>query len=257
MTIELHHETFGTQTGHTAVLLVHGGAGTIQSHWGAAIPLLAADRLVVGVELQGHGHTPHSSRAYTFENSADDIAALVHALELPRVDIMGFSNGGPTALRFAMRHADLANRTVVASGFYRRDGFIDGFWDGFADQTIDSVPGALVDAYRALNPDPDDLQRMFDLDVALMCGFRDWDDAELAGLRGPVLYVSGDQDVVVPQHTLRMAQATPGGRALIVPGGHGDYLGSTDSGPADQDLTRACLTLMRRFLDEPANPTLV
>ena len=38
-------------------------------------------------------------------------------------------------------------------------------------------------------------------------------------------------------------------RALIVPAGHGDYLGSTDSGPVDRALTESCLTLIRRFLD--------
>ncbi|MAU80410.1 MULTISPECIES: alpha/beta fold hydrolase [Gordonia] len=249
MIVELHHETHGMRGSRTPLVLVHGGAGTIGSHWGAAIPHLSTDRLVVGVELQGHGHTPHASREYSFENSADDIAAVVRSLGLSPVDIMGFSNGGPTVLRFVQRHADLVNRTVVASGFYRRDGFIDGFWDGFDDPTIDSMPGALVDAYRAINPDPADLRRMFDLDVAVMRGFRDWDDVELAGLRGPVLYVSGDQDVVLPQHTIRMAHATPGGRALIVPAGHGDYLGSTDSGPVDRALTESCLTLIRRFLD--------
>ncbi|MXP24127.1 alpha/beta fold hydrolase [Gordonia sp. HNM0687] len=250
MIVDLHHETYGTASARIPLVLVHGGAGTIGSHWGAAIPYLSTDRLVVGVELQGHGHTPHAAREYSFENSADDIAAVVCSLGLSPVDIMGFSNGGPTVLRFAQRHADLVNRTVVASGFYRRDGFIDGFWDGFDDPTIDSMPGALVEAYRAINPDPADLRRMFDLDVAVMRGFRDWDDVELAGLRGPVLYASGDQDVVLPQHTIRMAYATPGGRALIVPAGHGDYLGSTDSGPVDRALTESCLTLIRGFLDD-------
>ncbi|MED5801835.1 alpha/beta fold hydrolase [Gordonia sp. Z-3] len=250
MIIDLYHETYGTPGPRSPLVLVHGGAGTIESHWGAAVPLLSADRAVVGVELQGHGHTRHASRDYTFENSADDIAAVVNSLDLSRVDIMGFSNGGPTVLRFAQRHADLVNRTVVASGFYRRDGFVDGFWDGFDDPAIDSMPSALVDAYRVINPDPADLHRMFDLDVTLMRGFRDWDDAELAALQGPVLYVSGDEDVVLPQHTLRMARATPGGRALIVPAGHGDYLGSVDTGPVDQALTESCLTVIRRFLDD-------
>ncbi len=113
-TIELYHETFGSPGQRTPLLLVHGGAGTIGTHWGHAIPKFAADRLVIGVELQGHGHTRHAARAYTFENSADDIAVLVRALGIERVDIAGFSNGGPTAMRFALRHADLTRRVVVA-----------------------------------------------------------------------------------------------------------------------------------------------
>ena len=76
-TIELYHETYGRPGQQTPLLLVHGGAGTIGTNWGHAIPTFAADRLVIGVELQGHGHTRHAARAYTFVNSADDIAVLI------------------------------------------------------------------------------------------------------------------------------------------------------------------------------------
>ena len=57
-TMTLYHEMFGRPGQQTPLLLVHGGAGTIETDWGYAIPTFAADRLVIGVELQGHGHTP-------------------------------------------------------------------------------------------------------------------------------------------------------------------------------------------------------
>jgi pimeloyl-ACP methyl ester carboxylesterase len=249
-TIELHYETFGSPGQQTPLLLVHGGAGTIGTNWGYAIPTLAADRLVVGVELQGHGHTPHASRAYTFEDSADDVAALVRALGSGPVDIMGFSNGGPTTMRFALRHSDLTRRVVVASGFYRRDGMIEGFWDNFDHPDPESMPAVLRQAYLAINPDPDALHAMFALDVSLMRDFRDWDDRELAALNAPVLFISGDRDVVVPAHTVRMAGLAPHGRALFIPAGHGDYLGAADAGGVDAELARACLGLIDRFLTE-------
>ena len=250
-TITLYHETFGRPGQQTPLLLVHGGAGTIETDWGYAIPTFAADRLVIGVELQGHGHTPHAARAYTFENSADDIAALVRELGVERVDIMGFSNGGPTAVRFALRHADLCRRVVVATGFYRRDGMIEGFWDNFDDAQLGSMPALLQQAYLAINPDPRDLNAMFQLDVSLMRDFRDWDDRELAALAAPVLFISGDRDVVVPEHTIGMARLAPHGRALVVPAGHGDYLGAADADGVDAELAQSCLGLIRRFLNEP------
>jgi pimeloyl-ACP methyl ester carboxylesterase len=249
-TIELYHETFGSPGRQTPLLLVHGGAGTIGTNWGHAIPTFAADRLVIGVELQGHGHTRHAARAYTFENSADDIAVLVRELGIERVDIMGFSNGGPTTMRFALRHADLTRRVVVATGFYRRDGMIEGFWDNFDDPQLDSMPAVLKQAYSAINPDPADLYAMFQLDVSLMRDFRDWDDQELAALKAPVLFISGDHDVVIPEHTIRMARLAPHGRALVVPAGHGDYLGAADAGDVDAELARSCLGLIHRFFDE-------
>lgn len=250
MPLPLHYEIFGNPSRRSPLVLVHGGAGSIATNWAHAIPALTADRRVIGVELQGHGHTPHADRPYTFENSADDIAALARDLDLPRVDIMGFSNGGPTALRFAQRHADLTGRCVIASGFVRRDGMVAGFWDGFDSPTIDNMPDVLATAYRAINPDPADLQRMFDLDISVMRGFEDWTDSELASLDARILFVSGDRDVVVPEHTVWMASAVANGRAAVLPAGHGDYFGAADAGEPDEDLTRACLTLIRRFLDE-------
>ena len=49
-TITLYHETFGRPGQQTPLLLVHGGAGTIETDWGYAIPTFAADRLVIGVD---------------------------------------------------------------------------------------------------------------------------------------------------------------------------------------------------------------
>ena len=71
-----------------------------------------------------------------------------------RVDIIGFSNGGPTDMRFALPHADLTRRVVVASSFYRRDGMIEGFWNNFDDPRLESMPAVLKQAYVAINPNP-------------------------------------------------------------------------------------------------------
>jgi pimeloyl-ACP methyl ester carboxylesterase len=125
---------------------------------------------------------------------------------------------------------------------------IDGFWDNFDDPQLDSMPAVLRQAYSAINPDPADLSAMFELDVSLMRGFQDWDDQELAALKAPALFVSGDRDVVLPEHTVRMARLAPHGRALVLPAGHGDYLGAADAGDVDTALAQSCLGLIHRFL---------
>ena len=110
MPINLHHEVHGEQRPGTApLLLVHGGGSTIDTNFGALLPVLAATRRVVAVELQGHGHTPSTDRPPSFENSAADLAALLDRLALGPVDVLGFSNGGQTAMRLAIaRPADAA-----------------------------------------------------------------------------------------------------------------------------------------------------
>ncbi|MBO0852417.1 MAG: alpha/beta hydrolase [Nocardia sp.] len=249
-TVDLHYETFGTaQPGTSPLVLVHGGAGTIGAHWGGVIPVLAKSRLVVGVELQGHGHTPHADRPYTFDNSADDIAALVRRLDLGPVDVAGFSNGGPVVLRLAQKYGDVVRRLVIASGFCRRDGMVPGFWDGFGDAEISSMPTELADAYRAIDPDPANLKRMFDLDVGLMRDFEDWDLDALAGIAQPALFVSGVRDVVLPAHTVDMAASVPRGWSLILPAGHGDYLGAAETGGTVGAVAKGFFGVLEQFLD--------
>lgn len=245
-TIALYHEIHGS--GGVPLLLVHGGAGTIDTNWCAVIPEFSRDRAVIGVELQGHGHTPHADRPYTAGNSAADLARLIGELGLGPVDVMGFSNGGPTVLELALTRPDLVRRIVVASGFTHRDGMVDGFWDAFDDPDIGSLPEPLARAYREINPDPADLRRMFELDIALMRGFRDLPGTEQAALAAPALFVGGDRDIVRPEHTVAMAAAVPHGRALVLPAGHGDYLGTADVEEPDPATTAACLAVIRRFL---------
>ena len=61
---------------------------------------------VIAAELQGHGHTPDINRPETFEQDADDVAALLKYLKIENADFFGFSNGGHTArckLQFDIR----------------------------------------------------------------------------------------------------------------------------------------------------------
>jgi pimeloyl-ACP methyl ester carboxylesterase len=57
------------------LILLHGGLGGI-GMFAPILPALAENRQVVGVELQGHQHTADINRPMSFEQMADDIAAL-------------------------------------------------------------------------------------------------------------------------------------------------------------------------------------
>jgi pimeloyl-ACP methyl ester carboxylesterase len=249
--IRLYHEVHGgAGRGTVPLLLIHGGGSTIGTSFGALLPPLAASRQVVAVELQGHGHTPSTDRPFTFENSADDVAALLGELGLGPVDVLGFSNGGNVAMRLAMRHPALVRRQVLCSAFYRREGMVDGFWEGLQNASVDDMPQAYLDADAAINPDRAHQRQLFELDSSLMKGFLDWADEELAAMATPTLVLAGDRDVVRPEHSLAMARLIPGGRLLLLPTGHGDYLGELLASDGDLTAMQATLPWILRFLDE-------
>ncbi len=119
----------------TPLLLIHGGGSTIETNFGALLPLLTQTRQIVAVELQGHGRTPSIDRPYNFENSADDVAEVITELSVGPIDVLGFSNGGNVALRLVIQHPGLVRRQVVASAFYRRSGMADGFFEQLDNAT--------------------------------------------------------------------------------------------------------------------------
>jgi hypothetical protein len=78
------------------LVLLHGAFMTIDLNFGKMLPELATGRRVIAVELQGHGHTEDLDRPLSYEQMADDTAALLRALNIARADVFGYSMGGTT-----------------------------------------------------------------------------------------------------------------------------------------------------------------
>jgi pimeloyl-ACP methyl ester carboxylesterase len=248
--IVLHHEVAGAPSAHPTLLLVHGGGSTIGTNWSALIPLAAATRRVVAVDLQGHGRTGPTDRAASFERSADDIAALLAEQGDTPVDVLGFSNGGNVAIRLAQRHPHLVRRLILASTPFARAGMVDGFWDGLRAATVLDMPAVYREADLAIHGSQEHLQRLFDLDREVMLGFEDVTRDELAAIPTPTLVVGGDRDVIRVEHLVELTRLLPDARLLILPATHGDYLGEAFASGGDLALLSATLPLLLRFLDE-------
>jgi pimeloyl-ACP methyl ester carboxylesterase len=146
--LEMYYEIHGPAEG-TPLVLLHGGGSTIETSFGALLPALARTRRVIAVEQQGHGHTADVERPFSFEQSADDTAALLHHLGVARADFFGYSNGGSIALKIAMRHPKLVRRIVAQSAMYKRDGFPASFWESMAHASLDSMPAELKEVPHA------------------------------------------------------------------------------------------------------------
>jgi hypothetical protein len=48
-----------------------------------------------------------------------------------------------------------------------------------------------------------------------------------------------------------LARLIPEARLLVLPGGHGDYLGEAVAAPADTRQTELTVQLIEQFLDDP------
>ena len=247
--LRMYYEVHG-EGGISPLLLLHGSSSTIGTNFGRILPLLkATHEQVIALEFQAHGHTRDVDRAFSFEQDADDVAALLEHLRVERATMFGFGNGGTTALQVAIRHPDVVDRLVVASAIYAKSGMRQSYWDAMKRSTFADMPQPYKEAFRKIDPSPDALMAMWRRDAERMLAFKDIPDSSVQAIRAPTLVVVGDRDVVRPEHALALARLIPNARLAVIPGGHGEYLGEVSFPRAP--APRVFAAMVEEFLKPP------
>lgn len=220
--IKMYYEIYGEGK---PLVLIHGGGSTIETSFGRVIPQLSKHRQVIAVELQAHGRTNDRDADLSFEQDADDVATLLKNLQIDEADILGFSNGGTTALQIAIRHPQRVGKLILGSALAKRSGTPVQFWDFMKQARLENMPEPLKEAYRKVAPDAKGLQIMHDRDAKRMVNFKDIADEKIKSIEAPTLIIIGDKDVITPEHALEMHRMIPNSQLAIIPGGHGEYIG--------------------------------
>lgn len=243
--LNMYYEIHGTGM---PLVLIHGGGSTIDTTFGRILPDLASHYKVIAVEMQAHGRTADIDRPLSFEQDADDVAALLQYLEIDKAHIFGFSNGACNALQCAIRHPELIHKVIVASTFYKRDGAPLWLWEMMGNARFEDMPQQFKDEFLKVNPDEKALYRMYQRDVARMQSFTDISDEEIQSIKSPVLIIMGDRDVATPDHAVQMHHMISNSRLAIFPCGHGDYIGEITT-PLDTVLIKATVKMIQNFLN--------
>jgi pimeloyl-ACP methyl ester carboxylesterase len=217
--LRIYYEIHGPESGASAPLvLLHGGGSTIDTSFGSILPSLARSRQVVAFEQQGHGRTADVDRPFTFEQSAEDAAALLRRLGIGKADFFGYSNGGHIALQIAISHPEVVRKLVIESAMFDRDGCDPAFWESFGRAKLDDMPAELRDAYLRVAPRPEDLPMFFAKSVDRMRQFKGWTHEQLRSIVAPTLVILGDRDIVRVEHAVSMFRLLPSSQLAVLPG---------------------------------------
>ncbi|MBK7406010.1 MAG: alpha/beta hydrolase [Phycisphaerales bacterium] len=194
------------------VVLLHGAFMTITNNWSGWIDELAKARKVIAIEMQGHGRTADIARDMTCESFADDVAALLEYLEIPRADLIGYSMGGTVAMQCAIRHPEKVRRVVVISSTFRRDGVTEEGLDALANLSPELFSGSPIEVeYKRLSPTPDEFPRFVTRMRSLISTGNDLDADKLKGTAAPMLFIFGDADGIRLEHVAEMFRLKGGG----------------------------------------------
>jgi pimeloyl-ACP methyl ester carboxylesterase len=119
--VDLHVVELGPATAGPPLLLLHG---LWDSHvtWSKVAPALAARRRVIMPDLPGHGLSARPDASYALAWNASVIGALLDALGLAEVDLVGHSYGGGVAQWMLLEHrARVRRMMLVAPGGMGRE----------------------------------------------------------------------------------------------------------------------------------------
>jgi pimeloyl-ACP methyl ester carboxylesterase len=235
--LKMYYEIHGSGE---PVVLLHGAFMTITNNWTGWIGELSKTRQVIAVEMQGHGRTADIERDFSNENLADDVAALLDHLKIPRADLIGYSMGGGVAMECAIRHPDKVRKVVVISSMFRSDGAVKEARDAIPKLTAEAFKGSPIETdYRKLSPTPNEFPDFVKHVVAMASKPHDFDADKLKATKAPMFFIHGDADGIRLEHIAEMFRLK-GGES------HGDMRPRSESRLAIlPDTTH--VTLMQRM----------
>jgi 3-oxoadipate enol-lactonase len=102
-----------TGSGKSTLVLIHEMGGTLDS-WDQVLPAIAINRRVLRYDTRGAGLSEKAKGAVTWDQMADDLAALLDALGIQgKVSLAGIAVGAAIAVHFAVRYPDRAAALVL------------------------------------------------------------------------------------------------------------------------------------------------
>jgi pimeloyl-ACP methyl ester carboxylesterase len=215
---------------------------------------LARTRQVIATDFQGHGRTADVDRPLTYEQMADDVAALMEHLGIAQADVVGYSMGGATGLRLAIDRPELVRKLVAISAHFRLDSIYPEVLAGIAEVTPEIMMGTpwYEEYYAPVAPRPEDfpilVEKLKELDATEF----DWSQ-EIDAIAAPTLLIYGDADVIRPEYMAELFRLLGGGVPGDLTGLPKARLAILPSTTHVGVMNRAgwLLPMITEFLDEP------
>ena len=200
--LKMYYEVHGSGM---PLVLLHGSYMAITNTWAGWIGELSKTRKVIAVEMQGHGRTADIDRDFSYENLADDIAAMLDYLRIEQADLLGYSMGGGVAMQVAVRHPEKVRKVVSISAVFRHDGWVKEALDAYPQMTADVFKGSTIETeYKKLSPTPSEFPKFVKRVISMDLKPYDFGADKLKATEAPFLFVHGDADGVRLSHIAEM-----------------------------------------------------
>ena len=215
--INIYTEQYGTGK---PLLLIHGNGGSIK--WMAKIiPYFSKRYKVIAVDSRAQGKSVDLGDSLSFEMMADDNAALIEKMQLDSAYVIGWSDGGVVAILLAMRHPLKVIKLASTGANLWPDStaLIPSLWKD-EEKHFDVFKSKIFTDAKEKN----------DWKIFML----DWLQPNISlnalhSIISPSLIISGDNDAINLEHTIKIYQNIPKANLWVLPNsGHGTFIEHTD-----------------------------
>lgn len=199
---KLYYETYGQGE---PLLLLHGNGQSI-SAFSQQITSLSKFFKVIAVDTRIHGRSSDQDlEELTYDLFASDMKQLLDSLGLKQVNVLGWSDGGNTALKMALNHPEYVKKMAImgANLFPNKSAIESGLLELFKRQ-LKELEG---------KEDEQSLNRARLL--RLLLNEPQMSFTDMSAIRVPVLVMAGEHDVILESHTKSIAENIKGAKLII------------------------------------------
>jgi len=198
------------------VVLLHGGLSNRLS-WFAQIPFLSrCGRQVLVIDTRGHGKSSFGDQNLSYHLFAEDVLVVLDHLHIERCDIIGWSDGGISALVLGQYVSHRVKRIVAISANFNPGGLTRK-----AQRHLHQQPNAFrfwlqsrwTGSGTYFGRLRQHIQAIWDTPVLLK--------PDLINIRVPALIVVGEHDDITVAHSIEMVNLMAHSRLEVIQnGGH-------------------------------------
>ena len=210
--IQMYYAVYGQGR---PVLLLHGGLANADV-WGSLVPaLLRQHRQVIIADSRGHGRSSRSAKPYSYELMASDVLALLDYLQVRKVDLVGWSDGGIIGLDIAIRHPERLDRLFAFGANADPSGLKPNVEK---DPTFAAFIKRSGDDYRRLSRTPAEYDAFVEQIGRMWATQPSYTGQQLRSIRVRTAIADGEHDEAIQRaHTEYMARVIPGAKLVILP----------------------------------------
>ena len=203
-------ELFYIEKGQGFPLILLHGNGENSSYFAHQIEEFSSSYHVYAIDTRGHGKSPRGTAPFTIRQFADDLLAFMDCHGIEKAHILGFSDGGNTAMIFAMKYPERVERLILnganldPSGVKRSTQLPIEIGYKFASRAAHKSEKAKQNAEM----------------LGLMVNDPNVDPDELKSIKARTLVIAGTSDMIREDHTRLIASKIAGSQLAIIKGNH-------------------------------------